>query len=273
MQRPLTIRLAALLLLAALAACQPETGTETADPNESGSSAAEQSLTSESGAVPPEAPAQAGSDAPGASGAGSDAAAATQEPDAPIEHTLTPLPGKESQVPVLTRKATVVLETTAGNVTIEVYPEAAPNAVERFLQLVESGFYDDTPISRVVPGFVAQFGINWRAPHSGWQSRTFNDDPTLFALERGTLAFAKAGPNTNSTQVFINYVQNNHLADPQFNFTVFGKVVDGMDVVDSFAVVGDPGMGLDQGRLWNDGDAYLASLDEQPTMIVRAHVR
>ena len=57
------------------------------------------------------------------------------------------------------------LETSAGDVVIEVYPQAAPNAAKRFVELVTSGFYDDTPISRVVPGFVAQFGINWRDPH------------------------------------------------------------------------------------------------------------
>src|SRR5690606_1402726 len=122
-----------------------------------------------------------------------------------------------------TRLQTVRLETTAGDVVIEVYPEAAPNAAARFVELVRTGYYDDTPVSRVVPGFVAQFGINWREPHRGWRDRTFNDDPSLFALHRGTLAFAKAGPNTNSTQVFINYANNNRLAEQ--NFTVFGKVV------------------------------------------------
>src|SRR5690606_39373003 len=75
----------------------------------------------------------------------------------------------------------------------------------------------------------------------------FNDDPTLFALERGTLAFEKAGPNTNSTQVFINYRENNYLASPEQNFTVFGKVVDGMDVVDAFVP-----LELDQARLWSE---------------------
>ena len=149
-------------------------------------------------------------------------------------------------------------------------PEAAPNAAQRFVELVESGFYDQTPISRVVPGFVAQFGINWREPHKQWENNEFNDDPTRFALDRGTLAFAKAGPNTNSTQVFINYVNNNRLADPQSNFTVFGKVVEGMDVVDAFTQVGEPGGGLDQERLWMDGDAYLAELATKPTMIERA---
>lgn len=185
---------------------------------------------------------------------------------------LAPLPGKEGDVPELTLAQVVQLETTAGNVTIEVYPEAAPNAAQRFVELVESGFYDDIPISRVVPGFVAQFGINWREPHRAWQNRNFDDDPTLFALERGTLAFAKAGPNTNSTQVFINYIENNRLADPQYNFTVFGKIVDGMDAVDNFLQVGDPTGGLNQTRLWDNGDAYLESLELMPTMIVSATV-
>jgi len=185
---------------------------------------------------------------------------------------LTPLPGKEAVVPELTQKTTINMQTSAGDLVIEVYPQAAPNAAMRFIELVESGFYNDTPISRVVPGFVAQFGINWREGQKDWENRHFNDDPTLFALERGTLAFAKAGIDTNSTQVFINYVENNRLAAPQYNFTVFGKIVRGMDVVDTFADVGEPGMGLDQGRLWTDGGAYLESLDEKPTMIVRASI-
>jgi cyclophilin family peptidyl-prolyl cis-trans isomerase len=185
---------------------------------------------------------------------------------------LTPLPGKEASVPALTQKTTINMQTTAGDLVIEVYPEAAPNAVMRFVELVQSGFYDDTPISRVVPGFVAQFGINWREGHKQWENNHFDDDPTLFALERGTLAFAKAGIDTNATQVFINYADNNRLADPQYNFTVFGKIVSGMEVVDMFADVGEPGMGLDQGALWNNGGEYLESLDEKPTMIVRAAV-
>jgi cyclophilin family peptidyl-prolyl cis-trans isomerase len=212
---------------------------------------------------------QAGND----DGAGAPAATAPA-PTAPAsgEAKLVPLPGKEGAVPEITQATTVRLVTTAGEVVIEVYPQAAPNAAQRFIELVSSGFYDDTPVSRVVPGFVAQFGINWRSPHKEWDNRQFRDDPTLFALDRGTLAFAKAGPNTNSTQVFINYRENNRLADPQFNFTTFGKVVSGMDVVDSFVQVGDPSGGLDQGRLWADGGAYLESLPVKPTMIETASV-
>ena len=198
------------------------------------------------------------------------AAGTTEEPT--NMQPLNPLPGRTGEAPALTQSTKIRLETTAGEVLIDVYPQAAPNAAQRFVELVESGFYDDTPISRVVPGFVAQFGVNWREPHKAWKDRHFDDDPTTFALERGTLAFAKAGANTNSTQVFINFRENNRLADPQYNFTVFGKVVGGMDVVDKFVQVGDPSGGLDQQRLWLDGGTYLDSLTTKPTMIERAVV-
>jgi cyclophilin family peptidyl-prolyl cis-trans isomerase len=189
-----------------------------------------------------------------------------------VTSNLKPLPGHESDAPRLTKKTTVRMQTTAGELVIDVFPDAAPHAAQRFIELVSSGFYDDTPISRVVPGFVAQFGVNWREPHKAWKDKTFDDDPSFYALERGTLAFAKAGANTNSTQVFINYRENNRLADPSNGFTAFGEVVSGMDVVDKFARVGDPSYGLDQNRLWQDGGAYLDSLTEKPTMIQHAEV-
>ena len=196
-----------------------------------------------------------------------------QDIPAPAAAKLVPLPGLENSVPELTEKTTVLMHTGTGDVTIEVYPQAAPNAAQRFVELVQAGYYDNTPISRVVPGFVAQFGINWRDGQKEWQDNTFDDDPTLFSLERGTLCFAKAGPNTNSTQVFINYVENNRLADPQYNFTVFGKVVEGMDVVDQFIQVGDPSGGLNQYRLSTNGQAYLDTLPTQPSMIIKAEVQ
>ncbi len=217
-------------------------------------------------------PSESASLSPSASPDASETPEVSATPGAEIAHSLQPLPGKESVVPKITKKTTISMKTTAGEVVIEVYPEAAPNASERFVELVESGYFDDTPVSRVVTGFVAQFGINWRDPHKAYKEKTFNDDPSLFALDRGTLAFAKAGPNTNSTQVFINFAENNRLAEPGMNFTTFGQVVKGMDIVDSFAVVGDPSGGLDQQRMWDDGAAYLESLDEKPTMIEKATV-
>lgn len=178
---------------------------------------------------------------------------------------LNPLPGQ--QAPSLSKTHRVEVETDAGKLVIEVYPEAAPNAAQRFLELVKVGFFNDTAVGRVVKvpePFVAQFGVNPKMQE--WKEKNFNDDPSYFALERGTLCFAKAGPDTNSTQVFINLRENNQLADPSMNFTVFGKVVEGMETVDAFKSVGSPDMGLDQQQLWTNPD-YLKSLPEQPTMI------
>src|SRR4029077_20813591 len=95
---------------------------------------------------------------------GGSAGPTASAPAATFTANLKPLPGHEADAPKLTRKATIRMQTTGGDVVIDVFPEAAPNAAKRFLELVTSGFYDDTPISRVVPGFVAQFGVNWREP-------------------------------------------------------------------------------------------------------------
>lgn len=184
-------------------------------------------------------------------------------------------PFDAAQAPALTEVQRVRFQTSAGDLELEIYPQAAPNAAQRFIELVKAGFYDQTPIFRVVSvphPFVAQFGINWRPGMVEWKDRNFNDDPTLFHLERGTLAFAKAGPHTNSTQVFINYVNTDMLRSQ--GFTTFAKVVKGMDVADHFKSVGSPDMGLDQGMLWRNGEAYLKSLpaEDKPTMIVKAYV-
>lgn len=256
-----------------LTGCNNKPGPVTESPAVSGSPAALATPTPEISPVPE----ATGSPTPNSSASSSPTPSVSGTPKAvgngqPIEHSLVALPGKESQVPTLTQKVQLTMTTTAGDIVIEVYPEAAPNAAARFVELAESGFYEDTPVSRVVDNFVAQFGVNWRDGHKEFKEKTFKDDPTFFALERGTLAFAKAGPDTNSTQVFINFSENNRLAGPEYNFTVFGKVVKGMDVVDKFARVGDPQGGLDQQRLWEDGGNYLESLSEKPTMIEKLTV-
>ena len=175
------------------------------------------------------------------------------------------LPGKDGKP--LTEIVKVLMKTDAGDLEIEVYPEAAPNAAKRFLELVEMGFYDDTPIFRVVQKpspFVAQFGIN--SEYKEWEENNFKDDPSIYQLTRGTMAFAKAGADTNSTQVFINYRENNRLAAPEHNFTTFAQVVKGMEIADQFASVGDERMGLDQDELWDD-TRRVDSMDPKPTMI------
>ena len=99
-----------------------------------------------------------GASAEGQAAAGS-AGAAVEIDATPLPPSLVPLPGMEGVAPEITEIVTVLMQTTAGNLRIQVYPEAAPNAAQRFVELVQSGFYDDTPVSRVVPGFVAQFGV------------------------------------------------------------------------------------------------------------------
>ncbi len=185
---------------------------------------------------------------------------------------LLPFPGLTP--PVLTEVTTVELETDAGKITIEVYPQAAPHAAERFIELVKSGYYDNTPIFRVVnkpKPFVAQFGINWRPEHKTWQHKYFKDDPSLFQLQPGTLAFAKAGKDINSTQIFINYGDNNFLRQIG-GFTTFARITKGLDIASKFRAVGDPSMGLDQNSLWENGENYLNSLSDKPNMILKATI-
>lgn len=156
----------------------------------------------------------------------------------------------KENVPAINKKHTVAVETSQGNFTLEVYPEAAPVAAERFIRLVQAGFYDNIAVSRVVDDFVVQFGIN--PSMAEWKDRKISDDPTYFQHLPGTIAFAKAGPDTASTQVFINLTENNRLADPSLNFTVFGRITEGMETVGKFKKVGDTAGGLNQERLWND---------------------
>ncbi len=177
--------------------------------------------------------------------------------------------------PALTEVVKVRFTTSAGNIEMEIYPQAAPNAAGRFIELVKAGYYDNTPIFRVVNTprpFVAQFGINWRDGQRQWNEKKFNDDPSLFHLEDGTLAFAKAGPNTNSTQVFINYGNNDFLREQ--TFSTFGIITKGLEIAHNFKQVGDPSMGLSQKMLSTNGDAYLKQLpaNQQPTMIIKAEI-
>jgi TonB family protein len=177
---------------------------------------------------------------------------------------LEPLPWLEDSVPELSEVVQVAMLTTAGPILIEVYPQAAPNAAERFLRLTTLKYYKDTSFLRVVPGFAAQFGINESGLFSNWADYYFEDDPTYFSHERGTLAFAKSGFNTNATQVFINLGLNNHLAAQNLNYTVFGKVVVGMDVVEQFVKIGEPKVSL----IGGEGSYYLGGTSKKPTSIL-----
>ncbi len=154
----------------------------------------------------------------------------------------------------------VKLDTSKGAVVIEVSRAWAPLGADRFYNLVKSGFYDNARFFRVISGFMVQFGIagdpRVQAP---WRNAPIKDDPVTQSNKRGTITFATAGPNTRTSQVFINYGDNARL--DASGFAPFGRVVSGMNVVDSFHSgygEGAPnGRGPDQSRIQREGNAYL----------------
>jgi peptidyl-prolyl cis-trans isomerase A (cyclophilin A) len=139
-------------------------------------------------------------------------------------------------------------ETTKGPFVVEVHREWAPLGADRFYNLVKAGFYDDGRLFRVIPDFMVQFGINGNtAVQSKWLNANLKDDPVKQSNKRGFITFATAGPNTRTTQVFVNYADNARL-DRQ-GFAPFGEVVGGMDVLDKLF--------SGYGEKPNAGNAYL----------------
>jgi peptidyl-prolyl cis-trans isomerase A (cyclophilin A) len=151
-------------------------------------------------------------------------------------------------------------DTTKGRFTIEVTRSLSPNGADRFYNLVRSGFFTDIAFFRVIPGFMCQFGIHGDPNVSAkWREANISDDPVKGSNTRGTITFATAGPNTRTTQLFINFADNTGL-DGQ-GFSPFGKVTEGMDVVDKinskYGEGAPNGIGPDQGRIQAEGNAYL----------------
>ena len=148
----------------------------------------------------------------------------------------------------------VAFETTRGNFVVDVNRKWSPHGVDRFHQLVTSGYFTDVAFMRVLPGFVAQFGMHGDpSVNRRWSDRRIPDDPVVESNKRGTIVFATAGPNTRGNQFFINFADNSQL-DAQ-GFSPFGRVVEGMAVVDS--VYAGYGEAPDQSRITEDGNAYL----------------
>jgi peptidyl-prolyl cis-trans isomerase A (cyclophilin A) len=147
--------------------------------------------------------------------------------------------------------------TTRGEFTLTVTRAWAPLGADRFYNLVRHHFYDNATVFRVVPGFVAQFGISaYPAVTSAWKGSDIKDDPVKQSNKRGYITFATAGPNTRTTQVFINLKDNAGL-DRQ-GFAPFGVVdAEGMKVVEMFYDQYGDGAGIDQGKIESQGNAYL----------------
>lgn len=129
----------------------------------------------------------------------------------------------------------VAFETTRGRFDVMVRSEWAPVGVDRFYDLVRRRFYDNVVVFRIVKGFVAQFGISPDPVVSAaWSARRIADDRPRESNTRGRLSFASAGPNTRTTQLFINFADNRRLdADATSGYPPIGEVVAGMEVVDS----------------------------------------
>lgn len=144
--------------------------------------------------------------------------------------------------------------TTAGDFVVEVHRDWAPLGADRFYNLVRSGYFDNAAFFRVVSGFVVQFGLSANpAVNKVWSTARIQDDPVLQSNKRGYLVFATAGPNTRTTQLFINYADNTRL--DHMGFAPFGTVVEGMDVVSKIY----PGYRESprQDLITEQGDAYL----------------
>lgn len=138
----------------------------------------------------------------------------------------------------------VLLETTSGDILLELYPDKAPETVANFLQYVDDGFYDNTIFHRVIPDFMIQGGgVTAKLSEKDTRAPIKNEADNGLKNERGTIAMARTmEPHSASAQFFINHKDNdflNHKAPTVdgWGYAVFGKVIDGMDVVDKIAKV------------------------------------
>jgi len=150
--------------------------------------------------------------------------------------------------------------TTAGEFTMHVTRAWAPNGADRFYNLVRHHFYDGAAFFRVLPGFMAQFGLSaYPQVSRAWENANIKDDKVTQSNKRGYVSFAMAGPNTRTTQIFINFGNNGNLDSS--GFAPFGMVTVGMDTVDKlYSGYGEgapDGRGPRQDLVGNQGHTYL----------------
>ncbi len=166
-----------------------------------------------------------------------------------------------------------------GKIVFEIIPQWAPLGTRRFIELVNSHFFEQARFFRVIKKFMAQFGIPGNPELTKqWRGKNIMDDPVLTPNARGTISFATSGKDSRSTQLFINFVNNGFL-DKQ-GFSPIGRVVEGMSHVDKLyngygeGGVGDgsDGKGPSQGRLSNQGNSYLERYFPQLSYIESARV-
>ena len=163
----------------------------------------------------------------------------------------------------------VRFDTSKGPFVLEVHREWAPNGVDRFYELVKSGYYDEARFFRVVPNFVVQWGINKDPKVSRqWNQNFIPDDPVKESNRRGYITYAKRGPDTRTTQLFINLADNISL--DAMGFAPFGKVTEGMEVVQN--LYSGYGQTPQQDLIQLQGNDYLQSQFPQLDYIKTARV-
>jgi peptidyl-prolyl cis-trans isomerase A (cyclophilin A) len=165
--------------------------------------------------------------------------------------SLPPKGGALRQAPDSFR---VLFETTRGPFVVQVSRAWAPIGADRFYDLTEQHFFDESRFFRVVPGFVVQFGLNGDPKvNEPWDAKRLADDSVRQTNARGTIVFATQGPNTRTHQLFINLADNARLDG--MGFAPIGRVIDGMNVVDS--LYSDYGESPDQTYIQTLGNSYL----------------
>jgi len=150
--------------------------------------------------------------------------------------------------------------TSKGNFVVAVHRDWAPLGADRFYNLVKCDFYDSVRFFRAIDGFMVQFGISgYPEVNTVWRQARIKDDPVKESNKKGRITFATSGKDSRTTQVFINFGDNQNLDG--MGFAPFGEVVSGMDVVSSLYTgygEGQPrGRGPDQGMLQSRGNVYL----------------
>ena len=169
----------------------------------------------------------------------------------------------------------VKFRTSKGEFTIESQREWSPLGADRFYNMVKIGYFTDIAFFRVISGFMAQFGIHGDPAISAhWSNAQIQDDPVIKSNKKGYISFAMAGPNTRTTQLFINFGNNANL--DSMGFSPFGKVIEGMDVVDSiYSGYGEgapSGRGPGQGLIQSRGNEYLKKDFPQLDYIIEANI-
>ena len=166
----------------------------------------------------------------------------------------------------------VTFTTTKGTFVVTVHRSWAPRGADRFYNLVRARFYDGNEFFRVVKGFVVQFGISGFPPVStAWQNANLKDDPVKASNTVGTITYADGGPNTRTTQVFINLGNNAANLDAQ-GFAPFGKVTAGMTVVNKLYGGYDDRPTSLQGAIESQGNAFLKKRFPKLDSVLRARI-